>query len=100
MPDIGEAKLLELLGGGKTPTAEEFRTLVRSLDSHKVLAKVFILDGTPYVFEKSPMKYTIFKEQVADRFGIGSQDVCIVGSARLGFSPLANSVWVEFFRKI
>jgi len=33
------------------------------------------------------MKYVIFREQVADRFGVGSQDVCIVGSAKLGFSP-------------
>ena len=33
------------------------------------------------------MKYIIFREQVAECFGIGSQDVCIVGSAKLGFSP-------------
>jgi hypothetical protein len=33
------------------------------------------------------MKYTVFREQVGDQFGIGSQDVCIVGSAKLGFSP-------------
>ena len=42
------------------------------------------------MFGQSPMKYVIFKEQVADRFGIGSQDVRIVGSARLGFSPSPN----------
>jgi hypothetical protein len=67
-----------------------------SLDSHTVLAKVFILEGTPFVFAQSPMKYTIFKEQVADRFDIGSQDICIVGSAKLGFSPSPRKYGTEF----
>ncbi len=80
-------KLLELLAGGKTPAPEEFKSLVLAVDSHNVLAKVFLLEGTPYVFESSPMKYVIFREQVAERFAVGSQDVCIVGSAKLGFSP-------------
>ena len=33
------------------------------------------------------MKYVIFREQVAERFDVGYRDVCIVGSAKLGFSP-------------
>lgn len=85
--DINTEKLLELLGGGKTPTSGEFKSLVIAVDSHNVLAKVFLLEGTPFVFESSPMKYVIFREQVADRFSVGSQDICIVGSAKLGFSP-------------
>lgn len=79
--------LLELLGGGRRPTADEFKRLILQLDNHEILAKVFLLDGIPYVFEKSPMKYMVFKEQVAERFRVGSHDVCIVGSAKLGFSP-------------
>jgi hypothetical protein len=90
------AKLLELLGGTKPPTAQEFKELIVNLDTHQVLAKVFLLEGTPFVFEKSPMKYIIFKEQVADRFGIGSQDVCIVGSAKLGFSPSPHKYGTSF----
>jgi hypothetical protein len=80
-------KLLELLAGGEAPTPNEFKSLVLAVDSHNVLAKVFLLEGTPYVFSSSPMKYVIFREQVAERFSVGSQDVCIVGSAKLGFSP-------------
>jgi len=83
----GHDKLLTLLAGQKTPTPEEFKQLILALDNHRVLAKVFLLEGTPFVFENRPMKYVIFREQVADRFEIGSQDVCIVGSAKLGFSP-------------
>jgi hypothetical protein len=80
-------KLLELVGGSQTPSPDEFKQLCTAIESHQVLAKVFLLEGVPFVFEKSPMKYVIFREQVAERFGVGSQDVCIVGSAKLGYSP-------------
>ncbi len=87
MTEKNTEKLLELLAGGKAPTPDEFKSLVLAVDSHNVLAKVFLLEGSPYVFASSPMKYVIFREQVAERFSVGSQDVCIVGSAKLGFSP-------------
>ena len=80
-------KLLEFFDREKLPSAEEFKELVVALDSHQLLAKVFQLEGTPFVFSGSPTRYTVFREQVADQFDIGSQDVCIVGSAKLGFSP-------------
>ena len=89
-------RLLELLAGGKSPTADEFESLVLAVDSHNVLAKVFLLEGTPYVFASSPMKYVIFREQVAERFSVGSQDVCVVGSAKLGFSPSPNKFGKQF----
>ncbi|MEI7702712.1 MAG: hypothetical protein WCK86_23150 [Planctomycetia bacterium] len=87
MADAGHSQLLKLLSGTDTPTESDFRRLVETIDSHSVLAKVFILEGVPFVFRTSPMKYMIFREQVAERFEVGSQDVCIVGSAKLGFSP-------------
>ncbi|MGN6515394.1 MAG: hypothetical protein ACTHLR_06095, partial [Rhizomicrobium sp.] len=89
-------RLLTLLAGTKTPNAEEFKELLMALDNHRILAKVFLLEGTPAVFEKSSMKYVIFREQVADQFGIGSQDVCIVGSAKLGFSPSPHKYGTPF----
>jgi hypothetical protein len=92
----GQEKLLALLAGQKTPTSEEFKQLISALDNHRVLAKVFLLEGTPFVFENRPMKYVIFREQVADRFEIGSQDVCIVGSAKLGYSPSPHKFGTPF----
>src|ERR1700733_794891 len=82
-----EAKLLDAIKAGGIPSIEDFKSLILRLGNHHILARVFLLDGTPFVFSKSPMKYIIFKEQVASEFNLGSQDVCIVGSARLGFSP-------------
>ena len=67
-----------------------------ALDNHRVLAKVFLLEGTPAVFQDRPMKYVIFREQVAARFDIGSQDVCIVGSAKLGYSPSPQKFGIPF----
>ena len=86
-PGATETKLLHAMKAGGIPKLEDFRDLVKQLEHHHILARVFLLDGTPHVFVNSPMKYIIFKEQVAAEFGLGSQDVCIVGSARIGFSP-------------
>lgn len=88
--------LLKLLSGRDTPTHDDFKELILKLDNHRILAKVFLLEGTPYVFKDSPMKYIIFREQVADQFQIGSQDVCIVGSAMLGFSPSPHKYGTPF----
>ncbi len=91
-----KAALLDLLKGKATPGAEDFKRLVRSLDDHRILAKVFLLEGTPHVFQDSSMKYVIFRERIADEFHVGSQDVRIVGSARLGFSPSPNKYGTLF----
>lgn len=85
-----ESQLLSAMKAGGIPDVQDFKHLIERLAHHHILARVFLLDGTPHVFINSPMKYIIFKEQVASEFGIGSQDVCIVGSARLGFSPSAH----------
>jgi hypothetical protein len=54
-------KLLELLVTGKPLTSEELKNLVMKIDNHDVLAKVFILEGTPFVFADRHMKYLIFR---------------------------------------
>lgn len=89
-PDGDKKELLHALVRSEKVTPESLKELVLALDSYDVLAKVFLLEGVPYVFQESPMKYMIFREQVAGRFDVGSQDVCIVGSAKLGFSPTAE----------
>lgn len=88
--------LLETLVSGGAISSERFKELVTRVDHLDVVAKVFLLEGTPFVFAKSPMKYMVFREQVADRFHVGYQDVCIVGSAKLGFSPAAHKYGKSF----
>jgi len=91
--------LLTILYEKNNPTPDEFRELVSSIDSSTILAKVFLLEGVPFVFQNNRMRYIIFKEQVADRFGVGSQDVCIIGSAKLGFSPSPRKYGKTFQEK-
>jgi len=91
-----QARLLDAIKTGGLPSIEDFKSLILKLDNHHILARVFLLDGTPFVFSQSPMKYIIFKEQVASEFNLGSQDVCIVGSARLGFSPSGHKFGQPF----
>jgi hypothetical protein len=88
--------LLDLLAASDSISAEQFETLIQRLDNHRVLAKLCILEGTPAVFKGNALKYVIFREQLADRFGVGSQDVCIVGSAKLGFSIAPTQFGVPF----
>jgi hypothetical protein len=88
--------LLKLLANDQVPFPNEFKKLVTSIESHNILAKVFLLEGVPFVFKNSPMKYLIFREQVAENFDVGSQDVCIVGSAKLGFSPSPHQFGKSF----
>ncbi|WP_126539712.1 hypothetical protein [Oharaeibacter diazotrophicus] len=85
--DVEQRKLLEILVRSSSLSADDLKSLLVAMDNFDVVAKVFLLEGVPFVFSGSPMKYLIFREQVADRFEIGYQDVCIVGSAKLGFSP-------------
>ncbi|WP_147292647.1 hypothetical protein [Undibacter mobilis] len=85
--DPQQKKLLDILVNSTSLSPNDLKSLLGAMDNFDVVAKVFLLEGVPFVFASSPMKYLIFREQVADRFEIGYQDVCIVGSAKLGFSP-------------
>ena len=87
MRSDNHSDLLDTIGGEGTPDFEQFRNLVNELDDHRIVAKAWLLEGTPHVFRPNNMKYVIFREHVASCFDVGSQDVCIVGSAKLGFSP-------------
>ncbi len=88
--------LLSLLSGNDVITSENFKKLLVAISDYAIIAKVFLLDGKPFVFKDNPMRYLIFREQVAERFAVGSQDVCIVGSAKLGFSPSEHKYGREF----
>jgi len=76
-----QAKLLDAIKSGGIPSVDDFRNLILKLDHHHILARVFLLDGTPFVFSKSPMKYIIFKEQVASEFDLGRK-TCALLEAR------------------
>ena len=79
--DAEQKKLLDILVNSSSLSPDDLKSLLVAMDNFDVVAKVFLLESVPFVFASSPMKYLIFREQVADRFEIGYQDVCIVGSA-------------------
>ena len=89
--DPQQKKLLDILVKSTSLSPDDLRDLLGAMDNFDVVAKVFLLEGVPFVFSSSPMRYLIFREQVADRFEIGYQDVCIVGSAKLGLARLRTS---------
>lgn len=69
---------------------EEFKDEVRSItnDEQKtVFIQKFFFNGTPFVFKERDAEHYHFKKRIADNFGIGYNDINIVGSSRFGFSP-------------
>ncbi len=60
-----------------TKTDEELLDLCRRRNLH----------GTPYVFQGNEEAYYAFRQRVAEEFEIGFEEVYVVGSAKLGFSP-------------
>ena len=85
--DSSHLNLIKTLGGDGFPNVKNFESLVMQVDDYRMLAKIFLLEGVPSVLSSNPIIYTVFKEEIANKFDVDSSDVCIVGSARLGYSP-------------
>lgn len=50
-----------------------------------------ILHGTPYVFRGRDSEYFSFKKRICENYGVKHNDVFIVGSGKLGFSPFKKT---------
>lgn len=67
------------------PSESEFRMLLEHV-SQGVLAKRYLHTGLPFVFKEQPHKYLAFRESVGRIFGVPTQNLAVMGSARFGFS--------------
>lgn len=67
------------------PTAEEWKKLVNQFAPDAIAHKL-LLASVPYVFKEEPLKFALFKRNIADAFGVAPTDVFIVGSALAGRS--------------
>lgn len=67
------------------PTKEEFEEILgkQSLDS--ILDK-YLFSGLPFSFRLAPTGHDQMLERISKGLGIRREDICIVGSARIGFS--------------
>lgn len=52
-----------------------------------------ILHGNPFVFLNREADYYKFKKRICSKYEINHTEVFIVGSAKLGFSPLKNTIF-------
>lgn len=77
------------------PSAEQFRQLLESFPA-EVLARRYVIGGTPHLFKDDPIKYISLRETIANALGIGHHDVGIVGSARIGLTLSAHKGWSLF----
>lgn len=76
-------------------TLEDFNELilVSGEEGVQLLADKFLIQGLPSIFNGSNEKYFDFKKRIADEFNIGTHEIFIVGSAKLGFSYRKGTIF-------
>ena len=67
------------------PTKEEFEDLLRSRSLDRIVDD-YLLTGIPFSFADRPDVYQRMIGELAKGLDVPKQDICVVGSARIGFS--------------
>jgi len=74
-------------------TIDDFKASLKSCETDSSLVDLCrrtVLHGTPAVFINREDEFYSFRKRVADKFDASFHEVYIVGSAKLGFSPLKD----------
>ena len=75
----------EVFGQLMYPTKAEFENMLRNRSFDSILSDIMFA-GLPYFFLGQPELHDEMIEQITDGLGVPAVDVCVVGSARIGFS--------------
>lgn len=76
---------------------EIFKTALQDQSlTDKLIVQKYIVHGTPYVFKDDENKYFDLKHEIAGYFNEHFGCVCMVGSAKLGFSIAPKKLWRPF----
>ena len=67
------------------PTKDEFKTMLTSWDLDQIV-DTHLFAGLPFSFSKTPELYDQILYELSQGLQVEKQDICIVGSARIGFS--------------
>lgn len=71
----------------------DFKELLKHCDSDEALIELCrrtVLHGTPAVFMNREDDFYSFRKRIADEFCVNFHEIYIVGSAKLGFSPIKD----------
>lgn len=66
-----------------------------SNDEYLRIVRKYIIHGIPYVFKDNANSYYDFREQIANHWHVGFQEVLILGSGKLGYSYHKDSVFSD-----
>lgn len=66
-----------------------------SNDEYLRIVRKYIIHGIPYVFKNNANRYYDFREQIANHWHVGFQEVLILGSGKLGYSYHKDSVFSD-----
>src|SRR4029077_1654334 len=67
-------------------TPAEFRDLVSNSTDTQLLDPCLRDEETPYVFATKPESWGSFRDELANRLGVNTADIRVIGSGRFGFS--------------
>ena len=73
------------MGGNMYPNKDEFAAILRVQPLDSVL-DTYLFEGLPYSFAEQPRLHQRMIRSLSRGLNVPQQDICIVGSARLGFS--------------
>jgi hypothetical protein len=85
-PFNDDPALRKLLGNYPTPEAVAQLAACKSKLAQEAFVRLWLTEGTPYLFQKCPAIYEDLRSWLAKSFGVCPKDITILGSARLGFS--------------
>jgi hypothetical protein len=77
------------------PEILERKRAVATLDPMSVVSDI-ILSSEPYAFRNHPQAYEEFRCELASRLKLDCEAICLIGSARLGFSLNKAKIFSPF----
>jgi hypothetical protein len=83
---------------GIYPSAEQVARLclLGGQQARLTLARLWLSEGIPFAFRKSPALYELVRVWLASRLGIDPKDITLIGSARLGHSLFSHPLGAAF----
>ena len=80
------------------PSSKEFSILLRTESMDSILNDHLFTTDIPYYFSTQPAIYSQLIEHLSQGLQVPEEDICIVGSARIGFSLSPYKYGVPFHR--
>lgn len=83
------------------PKAHQIQTIAKSggNTARNAIARLWLSEGIPYAFKKSPILYEEIRSWIATRLDIDPKEISMTGSGRIGQSLVPSKLGTDFSEK-